>query len=230
MFQLMVVDDDKNIRRFLRSVLTDAGYRTFSAESGEEALNIMERHRIDLILLEVTLPGMNGFEFISLLRSCRNNVPILILSSQTLSQDIKNGFLSGADDYITKPVEEEILLLHIKALLRRARIMSDRHLIIGKTELNYETLTVHQNGKSQILPQKEFFLLYKLLSYPDQIFTRLQLMEEIWGPSSNSTSATVSVHINRLRKRFENCADFSIITIRGLGYKAQITPQIRQQE
>lgn len=146
-----------------------------------------------------------------------------MLSAKQQPQDIKQGFLSGTDDYMTKPVDDEEMLLRIKALLRRSRIVSERKLTVGNTTLNYDALSVKSGSDEQILPQKEFYLLYKLLSYPDQIFTRIQLMEDIWGPSSDSTDATVSVHINRLRNRFENCSDFSIITIRGLGYKAQIT-------
>ncbi len=223
MFQLLVVDDDKNIRRYLSAVLTHAGYKTFSTISAKEALHIMEKHKIDLIILDIMLPGMDGYAFAELLRDCSNDIPILMLSAKQMPQDIKQGFLSGTDDYMTKPVDEEEMLLRIKALLRRSKIVSERRLTIGKTTLNYDTLSVKCGSDKYILPQKEFYLLYKLLSYPNQIFTRIQLMEDIWGPSSDSSDATVSVHINRLRNRFEDCPDFSIVTIRGLGYKAQIT-------
>lgn len=222
MFQLLVVDDDKNIRRFLHVVLSQAGYKTFSADSAEEALRIMEDSNIDLIILDIMMPGMDGYTFSELLRDCYNDIPILMLSAKQLPQDIKKGFLSGTDDYMTKPVDEEELVLRIKALLRRSKIVSEHKLTVGNTTLHYDTLSVKSGSNEQILPQKEFYLLYKLLSYPNQIFTRIQLMEDIWGPSSDSTDATVSVHINRLRNRFEDCPDFSIVTIRGLGYKAQV--------
>ena len=223
MFQLLVVDDDKSIRRFLSTVLSLAGYKTFSTITAKETLHIMENQKIDLMILDVMLPDMDGYTFAKLLRDCGNDIPILMLSAKQLPEDIKHGFLSGTDDYMTKPVDEEEMLLRIKALLRRSKIVSERSLTIGNTILNYDTLSVKYNSNEYILPQKEFYLLYKLLSYPNQIFTRIQLMEDIWGPSSDSSDATVSVHINRLRNRFENCPDFSIVTIRGLGYKAQIT-------
>lgn len=222
MFQILVVDDDKNIRRTLSVLLTDAGYNAWTADSARSALHIMENHRIDLMLLDVTMPGMDGLSFTKLLRDCKNDLPILMISSRNLPSDIKNGFLAGADDYVTKPFDEEELLLRIKALLRRAKNTSERQLTVGDTVLDYDNLTVKTNGRESLLPQKEFCLLYKLLSYPNQIFTRLQLMEDIWGPTTESTAATVSVHINRLRKRFQNSPDFSIVTIRGLGYKAHI--------
>ena len=222
MFQILIVDDDKNIRRFLSLVLSSAGYKIFDVNSAKEALQTMEEQRIDLIILDIMLPGMDGYAFAKLLRECNNDIPILMLSAKQLPQDIKQGFLSGTDDYMTKPVDEEEMLLRIKALLRRSKIVSERRLTIGKTTLNYDTLSVKCGSDEYILPQKEFYLLYKLLSYPNQIFTRIQLMEDIWGPSSDSSDATVSVHINRLRNRFKDCPDFSIVTIRGLGYKAQI--------
>lgn len=222
MFQLLIVDDDKNIRKFLSTVLSHAGYKIFHAISAGEALHIMEKYKIDLIILDIMLPGMDGYAFAELLRGCNNDIPILMLSAKQFPHDIKQGFLSGTDDYMTKPVDEEEMLLRIKALLRRSKIVSERRLTIGNTTLNYDTLSVKYESDEYILPQKEFYLLYKLLSYPNQIFTRIQLMEDIWGPSSDSSDATVSVHINRLRNRFENCPDFSIVTIRGLGYKAQI--------
>ena len=222
MLQILIVDDDKNIRRYLAAVLSDAGYTTSCADCARKALAIMETTKIDLIVLDIMMPGMDGYAFAELLRDCHNDVPILMLSAKQLPEDVKKGFLSGIDDYMTKPVDETVMLLRIKALLRRAKIISDRRLTVGTTILDHDTMTVENEEGRQLLPQKEFQLLYKLLSYPNKIFTRMQLMEDIWGPASDSTDATVCVHINRLRKRFEGCADFSIVTIRGLGYKAQI--------
>ena len=186
----------------------------------------MANVRIDLIVLDIMMPGMDGYDFARLLRDCNNDIPILMLSAKQLPEDVKKGFLSGTDDYMTKPVDEAVMLLRIKALLRRAKIISDRRLVIGTTILDYDTMTVKSGDSCQLLPQKEFQLLYKLLSYPNKIFTRMQLMEDIWGPASDSTDATVSVHINRLRKRFEDCPDFSIVTVRGLGYKAQAEEEL----
>lgn len=226
MLQILIVDDDKNIRRYLGAVLSDAGYSISSADCAQQALDIMENTRIDLIVLDIMMPDMDGCAFTELLRDCNNDIPILMLSAKQLPEDIKKGFLSGTDDYMTKPVDEDVMLLRIRALLRRAKIISDRRLTVGSTILDYDTLTVKNNETSQLLPQKEFQLLYKLLSYPNKIFTRIQLMEDIWGPASDSTDATVSVHINRLRKRFEACTDFSIVTIRGLGYKAQVEEEL----
>lgn len=222
MLQILIVDDDKHIRRYLSAVLADAGYAAVCADSGEEALSLLETTNIALIIMDVMMPGMNGYELAHMLRECKSEIPILMLSARQLPEDIKKGFLSGTDDYMTKPPDEEELLLRIKALLRRAHIVSERMLTVGNTVLNYDALTVKQEGQEMILPQKEFQLLYKMLSYPNHIFTRHQLMEDIWGIDSASTEATVSVHINRLRKRFEGCADFAICTIRGLGYKAVV--------
>ena len=222
MIHILVVDDDKNLKRGLSLLLTDSGYRTFFADTAKEALHTLEKCRIDLMLLEAALPGTDGLALTRLLRDCKNDLPILMLSSRKQPADIKKGFLAGVDDYVTKPFDPEELTLRSKALLRRAKIVSEHQLAIGNTVLDYDTFSVTANDREQILPQKEFCLLYKLLSYPNQVFTRLQLMEDIWGPASESTPATVSVHINRLRKRFRGAEDFSIVTIRGLGYKAQI--------
>ena len=217
MFQILIVDDDKNVRRYLGAVLAEAGYSPHTASSAKEAMEKLETISIDLMILDIMMPETDGYEFTKLLRDCHCDLPILMLSAKQLPDNIKHGFLAGTDDYMTKPVDEEELIL-----LRRARIASERRLVIGSTELNYDALTVKCGDTSQVLPQKEFQLLYQLLSYPNKIFTRLQLLEEIWGPASDSMESTVSVHINRLRKRFDQNPDFQIVTIRGLGYKAQI--------
>ena len=230
MFQILIVDDDASTRRYLSAVLSSSGYSPHTAASAREALSLLQSVRIDLVVLDVMMPGMDGYEFTSLLRDCRFDLPILMLSARQLPDNIKHGFLAGTDDYMTKPADEEELLLRIKALLRRARIASDHSITAGDTTLCYDTLTVHRGKESCSLPQKEFCLLYKLLSYPDKIFTRIQLLEDIWGPDSDSMESTVSVHIARLRKRFEDNPCFEIITIRGLGYKAQIKDTVRTEE
>ncbi len=222
MFQILVADDDKNTRRLLETILSNAGYKTISVASAGRALELIQKVPIDLLIVDIMMPGMDGYEFTKLLRDCRYDLPILMLSAKQLPDNIKHGFLAGTDDYMTKPADEEELLLRIRALLRRARIFSEHRLTIGETELNYDTLSVRWKNNTLTLPPKEFLLLYKLLSYPNKIFTRIQLLEDIWGPATESMESTVSVHINRLRNHFENNPDFRIITIRGLGYKAQI--------
>lgn len=220
MFRILVVDDDKHTRILMRSLLENDGYTVFTAENGEDALELMDKEHIDLVVLDIMMPEMDGYEFTRTLRESDNNLPILMVSAKQLPADKKKGFLVGTDDYITKPVDEEEMLLRIKALLRRAQIVNERRISIGNVILDYDALTVSKNGVVQELPQKEFMLLYKLLSYPEKIFTRIQLMDEIWGAESETGWETVTVHIGRLRKRFEGWEEFEIISVRGLGYKA----------
>lgn len=220
--QILIIDDDKNTRYYLNAVLSSAGYESFTASSAQEALNLIKKTSFHLLIVDIMMPGMDGCEFTRLLRDCRYDLPVLMLSARQLPEDIRQGFLSGTDDYMTKPADSEELLLRIRALLRRARIASDHRLTIGSTELNCDAMTVRQGSELITLPLKEFQLLYKLLSYPDKIFTRIQLLDDIWGPSTESMDSTVSVHINRLRNRFRDNPDFQIVTVRGLGYKAQI--------
>ena len=220
MFRILVVDDDKNTRRLLQAVLENDGYKVFTAENGEDALCVMDSEYIDLVVLDIMMPKMDGYEFTKTLRETRNNLPILMVSAKQLPEDKKKGFLVGTDDYMTKPIDEEEMLLRIKALLRRAQIASERKIIVGDVVLDYDALTVSRNGEVQELPQKEFLLLYKLLSYPGKIFTRIQLMDEIWGTDSDTGWETVTVHIGRLRKRFQEWSEFEIESVRGLGYKA----------
>lgn len=220
MLRILVVDDDKNTRLFLRAVLESADYTVLTAENGEEALLLMDREHVDLVVLDIMMPRMDGYEFTKTLRESNNNLPILMVSAKQLPADKHKGFTVGTDDYITKPIDDEEMLLRIKALLRRARISTERKIIIGEVVIDYDSLTVTRGGESQELPQKEFLLLYKLLSYPGKIFTRIQLMDEIWGAGSETGWETVTVHIGRLRKRFEGWDEFSIESVRGLGYKA----------
>ena len=220
MFNLLVVDDDKNTRLLLKAVLEAEKYTVFTATDGRDALKVMDSEHIDLIIVDIMMPNMDGYEFTKAVREADDNLPILMISAKQLPADKQKGFLVGTDDYMTKPIDEVEMLLRIKALLRRAKIASDRRIVIGDLVLDYDSLTVTKGNDVQELPQKEFLLLYKLLSYPGKIFTRIQLMDEIWGVSSATGWETVTVHIGRLRKRFENYEEFTIESVRGLGYKA----------
>ena len=220
MFHILVADDDKNIRLYFEAVLSANGYTVSLAENGEKALEIMDREHIDLMIVDIMMPGMNGYELTKTIREFDENIPILMVSAKQLPHDKHLGFAAGTDDYMTKPIDEEEMLFRIKALLRRAKIANDRKIVIGDVVIDYDSLTVSKNGEVHELPQKEFLLLYKLLSYPGKIFTRIQLMDEIWGADSETGWETVTVHIARLRKRFEGWGEFEIESVRGLGYKA----------
>ncbi len=220
MFHILVVDDDKHTRMLLKAILENANYTVTTANDGLEALDALEKQHIDLVVLDIMMPNMDGYEFTKTIRQTDNALPILMVTAKQLPQDEKRGFLVGTDDYITKPIDEEKLLLRIKALLRRAQIVSEQKIIIGDVTLDYNSLTVSRKDEVIELPQKEFMLLYKLLSYPGKIFTRIQLMDEIWGSDSETGWETVTVHVNRLRKRFESWNEFEIVAVRGLGYKA----------
>lgn len=220
MFHILVVDDQKHTRMLLEAILTAENYTVFTAENGEEALQVMDREHIDLVVLDIMMPKMDGYEFTRILREGNNNLPILMVSAKHLPADKRKGFLVGTDDYITKPIDDEEMLLRIKALLRRAQIINEQKIRIGDVVLDYNSFSVTKNGETQVLPQKEFLLLYKLLSYPGKIFTRIQLMDEIWGADSDTGWETVTVHVGRLRKRFEGWNEFEIESVRGLGYRA----------
>ncbi|KAI7256618.1 hypothetical protein KC345_g10955 [Hortaea werneckii] len=212
MIKILVVEDDKHVRKLMNAVLKREGYEVLTAENGIQALEVLEVQHIDLIILDIMMPEMDGFEFAEELRNANNMIPILMATAKQLPEDKKKGFRLGTDDYMTKPVDTEEMLLRIQALLRRSQIASARKLVIGKVHLDYDTLTVTRDDDKQTLPQKEFYLLYKLLSYPERIFTRIQLMDEIWGMDSETTDTTVNVHINRLRKRFESYPEFELIS------------------
>lgn len=220
MFHILVVDDDKNARFLLRELLLSEHYTVTEADSGDTALDVLDREHVDLVIVDIMMPRVNGYEFTKELRTFDEELPVLMVSAKQLPEDRKKGFISGIDDFMSKPFDNEELLLHVKALLRRAKIESERKIVVGDAVLDYDSFTVSRPGEQIELPQKEFLLLYKLLSYPDKIFTRLQLMDEIWGFDCDTVPETVTVHIGRLRKRFENWEQFEIQSIRGLGYKA----------
>lgn len=219
MFNILVVEDDMKLRNLFCTVLMNNGYCAIPAESGLAALKILDAEYVDLIISDIMMPGMDGYELIETLRDSGYTMPILIITAKERFEDKQRGFLAGTDDYMVKPIDVNEMVLRIGALLKRARISTERKIICGKTVLNYDALTVTFNGGELLLPQKEFYLLYKLMSYPNKIFTRQQLMNEIWGVDSQSDERTVDVHINRLRERFKDCDDFQILTVRGLGYK-----------
>ncbi len=223
MFQILVAEDDKSTAKLMKAVLTNGGYEVYLAGNGVEAMDLLGVQHIDLIVLDVMMPVMDGFEFTQQLRESGDTTPILMVTAKQLPEERCQGFLVGTDDYMVKPVNEEELLLRIRALLRRAQIVNEHKLRLGKIVLDYDALTVTRDGVTQTLPQKEFYLLYKLLSNPNRIFTRLQLMDEIWGMESNSGDTTVNVHINRLRKRFEDWPEFKLTAVRGIGYKAEVS-------
>ena len=222
MFHILVAEDDKNTRRLMTAVLKRGGYEVFTAQNGQKALELMDVQHIDLIILDIMMPEMDGYEFTETLRSVGDTTPILMVTAKQLPEEKCRGFLVGTDDYMVKPVNEEEMLLRIKALLRRSQIVNEHKLHIGDVTLDYDSLTVSRDGITQTLPQKEFYLLYKLLSYPDRIFTRIELMDEIWGMESETVDTTVNVHVNRLRRRFGDWPEFEIIAVRGIGYKGVI--------
>ena len=220
MFHILIVDDDKNIRYVMKEILESNGYIAFTAKDAEEAFEVIAKEHIDLAVVDIMMPGIDGYELTKELRDFIQDFPILMVSARQMPEDRKRGFLAGIDDYMSKPIDADEFLLHVKALLRRFKIINERKIVIGEVVLDYDSYTVTGHGETQELPQKEFQLLYKLLSYPGKIFTRIQLMDEIWGIECETAPETVTVHIGRLRKRFENWDEFEIENIRGLGYKA----------
>lgn len=220
MFNILVVEDNLDLRELFVTTINNAGFRAFGATDGLDALNLMDNTHIDLIVADIMMPKMSGYELTKELRSLGNSIPILMVTAKDDYDSLQKGFSFGADDYMIKPVNVNELLLRIQALLRRARINSEKKIVIGSTIIDYESMTVKYNDDDIVLPLKEFNLLFKLLSFPGKIFTRQQLMDEIWGMDSETDDRTINTHINRLRERFSNNQDFEIVTIRGLGYKA----------
>ena len=222
MFNILVIEDNKNMRKLICATLKQNGYSTFEAEDGEVGLDVLDTTHIDLIICDIMMPNMDGYEFTETLRDGHCETPIIIVTAKEQLEDKKKGFSIGADDYMVKPIDFEELILRIGAILRRSKIVNDHKITIGNTVLDYNSLSVTSNGECNTLPKKAFYLLFKLVSSPDTIFTRRQLLDEIWGMESMADERTVDVHIKRIRERYRDSNDFEIVTVRGLGYKAVI--------
>ena len=220
MFKILVAEDDAELRQLFCKVLTKNGYISIPAADGQEALDVLDREYVDLIVSDIMMPKIDGYELTKQLREAGIAVPILIITAKGSFRDMQLGFDFGADDYMVKPINVNEMVLRVGALLRRAQIINERRQTIGDTVMEYDSLTVYTDGDKYILPQKEFMLLYKLVSYPGHIYTRQQLMDDIWGVETETDPRTGDVHINRLRDRFRDNPDFEIVTVRGIGYKA----------
>lgn len=220
MFKILVVEDEGDLQNLFCKTLIRNNYLAYGADNVTEALEILDKEYIDLVISDVMMPGTNGFDFVRQLRESHIEIPVLIVTAKGDIMDKQSGFMAGADDYMVKPIDINEMLFRVNALLRRAKSVSERKLTFGGTLLEYNSLAVTDKSGTQTLPQKEFQLLYKLLSYPGQIFTRQQILDDIWGFSECADSHTLDVHISRLRERFKNNPDFEIVTIRGLGYRA----------
>ena len=219
MFKILIAEDDQELRRLFTHVLVKNGFSVKEVSDGRQALDAVFSQYFDLIISDIMMPVMDGYEFVSSLRQSGNTTPVMMITAKDAFDDMRKGFISGSDDYMIKPINVNEMVLRVQALLRRSQMINDRTLTIGSTVLECDTFTVSSNGEAIILPQKEFMLLYKMASYPNKIFTRQQLMDEVWGYDSDSDAHTVEVHIGRLRDRFRNNTDFKIVTMRGVGYK-----------
>ncbi len=220
MFTVLVAESDKDVLEKILSGYEEIGYSCICTDNGEKIFEIIENDFIDLIVADTALSGKNENYLPSALRRAGYSIPVIMTAPYYDFESMKNAFLSGVDDYMIKPINTDELILRTNAVLRRAHIQNAKTIKIGSTVLNYDSLSVQVGECEQTLPQKEFYLIFKLLSQLDRTFTRQELMDEIWGMVSQADEKTVNTHINRLRKRFADSDDFSIVTVRGRGYKA----------
>ncbi len=219
MFKILIAEDDRELRQLFQHVLVKNGYTVTGVSNGAEALEAIDAGYYDLIISDIMMPKVDGYEMVRAIREAGQNTPVMMITAKDAFDDMRLGFLSGTDDYMVKPVNVNEMVLRVSALLRRAQMTSEHRQVIGNTVLECDSLTVRSGGESMTLPQKEFMLLYKMVSFPGRIFTRQQLMDEIWGYDSDTDTHTVDVHIGRLRERFRGNTDFRIVTMRGVGYK-----------
>lgn len=219
MFQILIVEDDKELSQLFQKVLEKNGYQVKSASDGAQALEVLDKEYVDLIISDIMMPVMDGYELVSELRSAGYQIPVLMITAKGSFDDMRQGFLSGSDDYMVKPVNVNEMVLRVGALLRRAQILNEHKIVIGSTEFDYDAMTVTTDKESLVLPKKEFLLLYKLATSPGRTFTKQQLMDEVWGYETEADPHTIEVHIGRIRERFKDNPDFEIVTMRGIGYK-----------
>lgn len=219
MLKILIAEDDRELRQLFSHVLIKNGYSVKGVANGREAISAMDNDFFDLIISDIMMPEMDGYELVRTLRDTGNTTPVLMITAKDSFEDMRRGFISGTDDYMVKPVNVNEMVLRVQALLRRAQMISERRQVIGNTVMEIDSLTVTTDSESVILPQKEFMLLYKMAASPGKIYTRHQLMDDIWGYDNESDTHTVDVHIGRLRERFRDNTDFKIVTMRGVGYK-----------
>lgn len=219
MFRILIAEDDAELRKLFEHVLSRNGYEVTGVDNGKKAFDMLQADYYDLVISDIMMPVMDGYELVRAIRRSGLTLPVMMITAKDAFDDMRMGFNSGTDDYMVKPINVNEMVLRVGALLRRAQMLTDRRLTIGGTVMEIDSLTVTRDGVSVVIPQKEFMLLYKMASFPGKIFTRQQLMDEIWGMSSGTDSHTVDVHIGRLRDRFRDCQDFQIVTMRGVGYK-----------
>ena len=219
MLKILIAEDDLELCQLFSHVLMKNGYAVKGVSDGQEALNALNSDYYDLVISDIMMPKMDGYELVRQLRENGNQTPVMMITAKDAFDDMRQGYMSGTDDYMVKPINVNEMVLRVGALLRRSQMIHERRQTVGSTVMELDSLTVTWQGGNQTLPQKEFMLLYKMISYPGKIFTRRQLMEEIWGYDNGSDTHTVDVHIGRLRERFRDNPDFKIITIRGVGYK-----------
>lgn len=225
MFSILVVEDDETLNKMICAKLKQEQFEVQTAFDGEQALEIMDRVHVDMLICDIMMPKMNGYELTDAIRKANYTLPILMVTAKAQIEDMEMGFHMGTDDYLIKPFNMKEMVLRVHALLKRSQIMNEHQMTVGSTVLNYDAFTVKNKEDTQDLPPKEFYLLYKLLSSPNHIFTRLELMDEIWGMDSETDERTVDSHIKKLRRKFEECSDFEIVTVRGLGYKAKVNAE-----
>ena len=221
MFSILVCEDDFAIKTMISTKLKQENYSVYTVQNGREALNLMEKQQIDLVISDIMMPEMDGYEFVQTLRETKHTLPILMITAKSQLESLEAAFKLGVDDYMVKPLRLEELVLRVKVLLRRSQLEAEKVLTFTHTRLDYNALTMTEltTGEQLQIPPKEFFLLYKLLSYPEKIFTRLDLLDDIWGMEEDYDERLIDACIKRLRQKLKGNEDFDIVTVRGLGYK-----------
>lgn len=222
MFKILVVEDDKELNQSVCSFLNNSGYEAIGCLDANTAYDALYENIFDLIISDIMMPEVDGFEFAKTVRTLNENIPILFMTARDDFAAKQRGYRVGIDDYMVKPIDLDELFLRIGALLRRAKIASSRTLTVGSFTMDMDEHTAYLNGEEVFLTKREFSLLYKLLSYPKKTFTRMQLMDEFWDAQTTSGTRTVDVYMTKLRNKLSGCDDFEIVTVHGLGYKVVI--------